>query len=84
MVLYTQSDVLSAYQDMNLASRGYALSKESLFLDNYRRAEAELTALTRKLRQLVASNPNQQDLARKLGPATDELEKTSDAVNMAG
>lgn len=59
-VLYRQSDLLSAFQDMMAASRGRVLSSDSRLLDIYNSAAQAQPRIHEELKELLADNATQQ------------------------
>ena len=60
LVLYKESYLLSAAQDINIFSKAYALAKEPIFLQEFKEAERSQAQLIEDLLAATATNPKQQ------------------------
>ncbi|MBC7999198.1 MAG: CHASE3 domain-containing protein, partial [Leptolyngbya sp.] len=74
-ILYTQSEVYSNLQDMNLASRGYALTGEAVLLEAYKDGKSKLPGNMTRLKELTQDNAKQQEEIEILNQCASRFEK---------
>lgn len=76
-VLYEQSDLLSACQDINIYSRGYRLSDDPIFLGRYQTASADAERLSTQLRLLTSDSSIQQKNLKEMASQLEALKRNS-------
>lgn len=79
-VLYTQSEVYSRLQDMNLSARGFALTGEQTILEPYKDGVARLSPSIEQLQKLSADNFAQQRRVEALKEATGRFKEVTDSL----
>ena len=71
------SELLGKVQDLELAKRGYLLTRSDAFIPSYDEARAAIPQALAKLRSLVADNPDQTARVDRMGLSIEEILTTS-------
>jgi signal transduction histidine kinase/ActR/RegA family two-component response regulator len=67
------ADLLGRVQELQLAERGYLLTRSDAFMAPYEQARAAIPPALGKLRSLVVDNPDQAARVERMGALVDEL-----------
>jgi signal transduction histidine kinase len=65
-VLYRESDLLSAFQDVNLYSRGYILNRDKDFFSHFKQSISQQMTITQELKQLTIDDAKQRENLKQL------------------
>lgn len=82
-VLTRLEGVLSAIKDQESGARGYALSGDQRYAEQYRAGVGETDAALRALRQLTADNPQQQERLARLSEQIQQRSESSRSLMTA-